>query len=375
MENINVKPNYTNKKPRENSDGQKIKNLLEYIKENDPNVKKINKEYFETVEKRSENYLEKSDPNAKIINIKQNKKYSESTKKKIKSALKFNKSYTKLKLILVDLCELAKEKNRKSNRGRPSKYPIPFYVSRVMLMLYRGCTWDDIASERVCCESSIRKFFYFMVEGGIISTAYEIVQRCYNLNRKFKFVSIDSASLINKNSSLFAAYYQKIKSKKQIKLSIICDKNKVPLVHQFNKGSASDVKIAKELIKKLDPNFLANKGQINGDKGYILKNQYFIFNEITGKWRQCKKYNNKNKNNKRKKIFKVVTPKRKNQKTVNTEEEEKGLKKRCEVENSFCRIKRSFKKLDSIYDRKSSILNTYLQLVSIHTMLDHINIS
>ena len=55
------------------------------------------------------------------------------------------------------------------------------------------------------------------------------------------------------------------KSKKQIKLSIICDNNNVPVSHEIHNPQIHDSKMIKPLIKKLEVNLKKNSNLI-GDK-------------------------------------------------------------------------------------------------------------
>lgn len=238
-----------------------------------------------------------------------------------------------------------------------------------MLYIYRGFTWTDVA-EKICDESLIRKYYAFMIKNDIINTAYEIIRQKYGQNRRFKHLYVDSASMINKNNSLLAEYYYKIKSKRQLKLHIICDKNKIPLSYEFSRGAQHDSKSVLPLIKKLDPNILTNDVTLVGDKVYILKKSQFVYNAVKKAWSPIKKRKtNKRKNKKNKKITVICEPKS-NQKNKLTEKEEKVLKKRCIVENSFCRIRRSFKKMDSVWERKIECLNANFKLVCMHMMVD-----
>ena len=92
----------------------------------------------------------------------------------------------------------------------------------------------------------------------ILNTAYDIIRQKYGQNMRFKHLYVDSASMIKKNNSLLAEYYYKIKSKRQLKLHIISDKNKIPLSYEFSRGAQHDSKLVLPLIKKLDPNIITN---------------------------------------------------------------------------------------------------------------------
>jgi len=82
-----------------------------------------------------------------------------------------------------------------------------------------------------------------------------------------------------------------------------------------------------------------NKLKIIGDKGYITSKYFNIGNRKE----------------------KIICPKRKNQKTKNTNSEKKLLKKRYKIENLFA----SIKKYDRINVRKDRYISHYMSFVYI----------
>jgi hypothetical protein len=47
-------------------------------------------------------------------------------------------------------------------------------------------------------------------------------------------------------------YSHKIKSKKQLKISVICDSNKIPLIQKITNPQVHDLTVCKKLVKDLD---------------------------------------------------------------------------------------------------------------------------
>ena len=77
------------------------------------------------------------DPNIRKITAKKGKKYSEGYKKKIKSDLKFNKTYKKLRRILVDVTTSAlKIDETFVKKGRPQKHDILAKISKEISFRY-----------------------------------------------------------------------------------------------------------------------------------------------------------------------------------------------------------------------------------------------
>lgn len=313
-----------------------------------------------------------NDPNIKKTFKKKGKKYSKKTTKKYKTASKFNKSYKKLKAVIVDLINSAFNINssKKNKRGRPIKFDVNKKVIIILLVLYKGFTWESASYCAGCDESTIRKFYNKIIDLGIIDSALDIFQKMYNKKRRFSNLHIDSTSILNKNNSLIAEYYHKMKSKKQIKISSIVDENKIPLSFVVSRGAEADVNVVPALINNLNVDALRKNVFICGDKGYITKNSQYIFNGQTRKWRKVTNPSVKKLNKENGIKVTLITPKRKNQKTENTVFEKKKLSKRHLVENSFCRQKRSFKRIEPLYDRKIEVIKAFYKLAICHTICD-----
>jgi len=100
-------------------------------------------------------------------------------------------------------------------------------------------------------------------------------------------------------------YYYKIKSKKQLKLSVIATNTLIPLSFEISDPKRHDSSFIEPLINKLDTSNIRNKCVLLGDKGYIFAKKAF-------------KINNKR--------IKLITSKRRNQ-IPNNRKDELLLKK------------------------------------------------
>ena len=98
----------------------------------------------------------------------------------------------------------------------------------------------------------------------------------YSKNRTFKNMFADSTIIQNCkcSDSDYIDYYYKIVSKKQIKLSVICDSNKIPLVYELSKPQKADIKGCINTIPKINNN-LKKKSFIMGNQGYIVNKKYY----------------------------------------------------------------------------------------------------
>ena len=74
----------------------------------------------------------------------------------------------------------------------------------------------------------------------------------YSKNRTFKNMFVDFTIIQNYNCSYsdYINYYYKIVSKKQMKLSVICVSNKIPLVYELLKPQKADIKGCINMIPK-----------------------------------------------------------------------------------------------------------------------------
>ena len=220
--------------------------------------------------------------------------------------------------------------NKKDKRGRHNKFENYFYLNYILRILIYGEFWNTVDCKS-CDRSTIRKKFYLWADKGVFDIAYNLLYEKYNKNRTFKHLFIDSTIIQNMNCSdkNFINYYYKIVSKKQLKISVICDTNKIPIIHKITKPNTHDITVCKQLIKELDVNIKTNS-KLVGDKGYISKRRV---------------YKTKNKR------IKIISNYRKNQQKINTAEEICLLKERTIIENVFARLKNSYKRIRFIYDR------------------------
>jgi len=129
------------------------------------------------------------------------------------------------------------------------------------------------------------------------------------------------------------------RNRKGTKLSIVCDKNKIPLSVSFYGSNIHDTKTIDNTLKNINTEIFADRRKtinIVGDKGYIINNEHkkIIYNRFK---------------------INLITPYRKNQNKKNTNNEKQILKKRYIVEHLF----NDLDKFKYIKDRHNKFLQYY----------------
>lgn len=218
----------------------------------------------------------------------------------------------------------------KHKKGRKNKFTVDVYIDYIFRIFFYGESWNTFYCPN-CDRSTIRKKHDKWRKMGIYKIAHEQLLNKYIADKTFNTLFIDSTIHENSNcSSKEMDYYYKIKTKKQIKTSIICDSNRVPLVYQISDPTINDSKFIKPLIKKINVK-LDNKTLLVGDKGYISRQIIF---------------------KRQRKRIKLVCPKRKNQKNRRlTEQEKQKLKDRFVVEATFSHLKKTYRRLKRVEER------------------------
>jgi hypothetical protein len=233
--------------------------------------------------------------------------------------------------------------NIKNTKGRKNKFNNFVYINYILRVLIFGDTWCNLVITHDIDESTIRKKFYYWRDKGIFDLAYQEMAQKYSKNRTFKLLFIDSTCIQNMNCSdnNDNKYYYKIKSKRQVKVSIICNNNNIPVSYEIHNPRNHDSTMIKPLIDKLTIN-LKNNTNLVGDKGYICKKKKYM---------------------KKGKVINLIVEPRKNQKKIMNDKEKKIYKLRYKVEQTFSHLKRSYKHISMINDRKLNNFKTFFLII------------
>ena len=159
---------------------------------------------------------------------------------------------------------------------------------------------------------------------------------------------IDCSFMSNMYGSDCKATNPEYKKKKFTKLSAICDEenniisliyDKTHLSKRQNPAFSHDITLAQPTLDEMFINLKSNNtAKLCGDKGYISTQKF--------------KLNNK-------KEIKIIAPKRENQKTKNTPEDEELLKKRSTIERCFAPLK----KYSRVCIRRDQNIANYMNFV------------
>lgn len=248
-----------------------------------------------------------------------------------------NKTYFKILLNLVEKIE--------NQKGRKNTLSNKRYLFFIFLVLVKGFSWNglqELYPEELKSDIVKRKFYKWN-KNDIFEKGFKILSRFYRLKNRPDEYIIDSMDIMNFNcykNQKEINFSNKHKSKNAIKLTVIIVKdvnNYVPVYFDISSPRRHDVKEMKRIIWK---NNIRNKSII-GDKGYIInRNSKCLLS---------------NKNN-------VVTPKKKNQSTKNTEAEREMLRQRYSIECLFGIIKRKYHRLHNIKEKKVSYFKSFFSI-------------
>lgn len=230
------------------------------------------------------------------------------------------------------------------------KYDNEYYLKNILYVLNNFVSWKSLKyskfleSDKEYHYKTIHKKHMLWSSKNVYEYAYNDILNNNSDNDVTENIIIDNTLIINKYGSQEIGYGNgESRKKKYTSLTTIINENNKPILMFNNKINK------KEYINTLPHetnsllhsiNLLKNKIKkktfIIGDKGFIINDS---------------KINNK--------YVKIVTPKRTNQKTKNTNEEKSKLKIRYTVENWFSKLKN----FNRIMIRRDKLINTYIGFV------------
>ena len=224
-----------------------------------------------------------------------------------------------------------------------------FYV------LKKGASWKTASSiimKDTSYEKTLNRRFNQLIKNNIISNAYNEIQNNYIKNNTIDEVYIDSTDIQNSNCTKNNTYKSFKLHKQAMRLSIIADKNRIPLTYSIQPAYNNDSHLGFELAKTLKLN--DNKEHyLVGDKGYYMnkmKKDYLLKNNKLKLLVPKKKYKkNKKKNTKRIQIH-------------HSEYMKQILKNRIVIEHTNSIIHRSFKKVHQIYEKTKNCYDAFIKL-------------
>jgi hypothetical protein len=200
-------------------------------------------------------------------------------------------------------------------------------------------------------EKTLNRRFNQLIKNNVICNAYNEIQNNYIKNNTIDEVYIDSTDIQNINCNKNDTYKSFKLHKQAMRLSIIADKNRIPLTYSIHPAYNNDSYLGFELAKTLKLN--DNKEHyLVGDKGYYmnkLKKDYLL------------------KNNK----LKLLVPKKKYKKNTKSTQVHHSahmkqlLKNRIVIEHTNSIIHRSFKRIHQIYEKTKNSYDAFIKLALI----------
>lgn len=200
-------------------------------------------------------------------------------------------------------------------------------------------------------EKTLNRRFNQLIKNNVICNAYNEIQNNYIKNNTIDEVYIDSTDIQNINCNKNDTYKSFKLHKQAMRLSIIVDKNRIPLTYSIHPAYNNDSYLGFELAKTLKLN--DNKEHyLVGDKGYYmnkLKKDYLL------------------KNNK----LKLLVPKKKYKKNTKSTQVHHSahmkqlLKNRIVIEHTNSIIHRSFKRIHQIYEKTKNSYDAFIKLALI----------
>ena len=236
------------------------------------------------------------------------------------------------------------------SRDDRRKYLLDNIVSEILIFLRSGTSYRYFRSN--IKRSSLNYYIRFFSKTNLFNKFYEYLYSKYSEKNNcdnLKYLYTDTSFIINLNClHKFTERNKYIKNKHSIKLSLLTDKNGIPIDIEFVKGNKNDSPLLREHIEK-------KANMINGNKYKKNKRYKRYFMADAG-------YDSKESRNILEELGLVViipTNKRNNTSISKLSEQEKKLyKKRIRIENTFSKFK-LFRRVRMLNER---LLSTFKSL-------------
>jgi hypothetical protein len=260
------------------------------------------------------------------------------------------KIYNLIFLILANLLDELKNKNKKNNKGAPCKIKDnDIFYFEIVNTIKNGSKWKSIINKYASYTVFYRKHCEW-VNNKLYQLAYFITilylkQHRYITYKQINNCYIDSSMIRNKNGIDCIGRNYSDKFKNGTKQSVIVTENGIPISFILVPSNVHDINTVKDTIKNsiidLSKSKLVNGLNIGGDKGYI-----------SNKLKEDLKENNN---------INFITETKENSKNKNSLKYIKFLKKRYIVENFFAWNK-NIKKIQLRYERYIENFNQIVYL-------------
>jgi transposase len=256
------------------------------------------------------------------------------------------------KYILFDIIkkELIERVNiydsNKIKKGRNYKYSNLDCINVFLTVLFEGRSYRDACTNfSKHSFTSIFKRIKNWELNNVFNDLFKNITNKYKKNKIFSELYVDSTDIQNicglKDN---VDYSYKFKSKRALKITVICDEHKIPVNYDLSKSSKKDCVILKNMINDDNIKF-KNKVYMSADKGYFTKKETKMEYKKRGIILALPKKNyNKKKKKLKTKWFKRPRVRHSNKMKL-------VLKSRFKVENLFARLHKTFKRISKLYDK------------------------
>jgi len=262
-------------------------------------------------------------------------------------------------LVINNILNVIDKEFKKPKSYYKIKYSNEYYLKHIMFMLNDINKWSSLRllktydSNMMYHYKTIYNKFRLWTQHDIFNKAFlQIIPTHKEI--KIKDLFIDNTFIYNKYGSEDLSRCTDNMKKRTTKVVALVDKNKYiyslsSIKIPFNKKAVHDTKTIQTAIDNINKNIKLNRIRLIGDKGFITKNKF--------------KFNNN--------TVKLITPKRKNQKTKNTKFEMNKLKQRHKIENLFCFLKKD----ERVILRKDRSIKTFMSFLYISAMKHNIKLN
>ena len=218
------------------------------------------------------------------------------------------------KLLII---QVNKYKLKLDTRGKKPIYTYNRYIKIFLEKLESGLSWQKLEDIYKILKSQLQNTFSKWTYNDVFKNAFYSFLNKYRLFIKNDIAYIDTTTIFNKYGYLETVGMNSYESKKHKsnKLSIIANRDGIPLGIKLGNGNIHDIKLLLDTLPKK-----ANFKILYADKSYISKN---IKEKLLNKG------------------ITMICPHKKNQKHKNTLEEQYELKNRMKIEHVNNRLKQN----------------------------------
>lgn len=230
---------------------------------------------------------------------------------------------------------------------KSQKYSLTDILPCIFEVLKKSIDWRYVTNLKTNSKniswSAIYRVYIKLNKANIFEEVYvdnvkKYIKKCPN--NKLKYILSDTTTIYNKHNEDCVKRNAYFKNKKVAKISPITDKYGVPLHIEVYSGNRHDSSI---LCEQLDNDFYINDDILDNNKKYFLADTGYDSKNIRDKLEA--------ENMKPIIDYNIRNTKDENKIKKLTDKEEIIYKKRCRVENLFCKLKKNYRRCEFVYER------------------------